>query len=102
MKKALALTLAMVLCLSLIPLTALAYGNEWIQIDKSNYDPDENMVITVSGVTAQMFEDVIELNIRAKGAAIDDFLDGIPIDEETAKRVVFGAPPDSGDWELVL
>ena len=104
MKKALSLILALVMCMSLIPMimTATAYGNEWIQIDKSNYDPDENMVIKVSGITAQMFDDVIELNIREKGAAFDDFLSGIPIDEETAKRVEFNAPTEKGDYELCL
>ena len=102
MKKALSLILAIFMCLPLITIPAAAYGNEWIQIDKSNYDPDENMVIKVSGITAQMFDDGIELNIREKGAAYDDFLGGIPIDEETAKRVEFNAPPEKGDYELCL
>ncbi|MCL2752414.1 MAG: hypothetical protein FWE62_06650, partial [Firmicutes bacterium] len=104
MKKALSLTLALVICicLTLVPMTALAYGNDWIQLSKSNFDPDEDMVITLSGITAGMLDDIIELNIRAKGAAADDFIGGIPLSEETAQRVVFGAPPNSGDYELVL
>ena len=34
MKKAITLTLALVMCLSLIPLTAIAYGDGQIQLEK--------------------------------------------------------------------
>ena len=57
MKKAITLILALVMCLSLIPLAAMAYGNERIQLDKDNYDPNETMKITIKGVTQQMVDD---------------------------------------------
>ena len=54
MKKALSLTLALLMCLSLIPMTALAYGNEYIQLEKSNFDPGEPIAVTLSGITQQI------------------------------------------------
>ena len=51
MKKALTLILALVMCLSLIPMTALAYGNDRMQLNKDNYDPEEQMFITIKGIT---------------------------------------------------
>jgi len=54
MKKALSLTLALLMCLSLIPMTALAYGNQYIQLEKSNFDPGEPIVVTLSGITQQI------------------------------------------------
>ena len=57
MKKAIALALAIFMCLSLIPMTALAYGNEWIQLEKENFDPGESMVVTFKGITQKMVDD---------------------------------------------
>ena len=56
MKKALSFILALVTCLSLIPLTmtASAYGNQYIQLEKSNFDPGESIVVTLSGITQQI------------------------------------------------
>jgi hypothetical protein len=56
MKKALSLILALVTCLSLIPLTMTvsAYGNQYIQLEKSNFDPGEPIVVTLSGITQQI------------------------------------------------
>ena len=45
------------MCLSLIPMTAFAYGNEWIQLDKDNYDPGDKMVVTIKSVTQKMADD---------------------------------------------
>ena len=64
MKKALstqsrmiAMALAVFMCLSLITITAFAegYGNEYIQLEKSTFEPDEEFVITVTGITEQMW-----------------------------------------------
>ena len=62
MKKALSLTLALVMCIALVsvsltPLTALAYGNERIHIERRTYVQGENMEIHVTGVTPQMVGD---------------------------------------------
>jgi len=74
MKKALSITLALVMCLSLIPLsmTASAYGNEWIHIQRRTFIQGENIEIHVTGVTAQMVNDGAWVGIYKKGAAHGD------------------------------
>ena len=70
MKKALSFALALVMCLSLlVSIPAAAYGDGWIQLPKSNFDPNEEIVVTVSGITAQMVEDYAYVSIYKKGAA---------------------------------
>ena len=58
MKKTLSFVLALVMCLTLILLnlimTASAYGNQYIQLEKSNFDPGEPIVVTLSGITQQI------------------------------------------------
>jgi len=54
MKKFLALFLALVMCLALVPLTAVAYGNEYIELEKSNFALREGIVVTTKGITAEM------------------------------------------------
>ena len=63
------LILALVMCLSLIPITAFTYGNEWIQLDKSNYDPGEEINVTVSGVNAQWLDNWAKVGVFLKGSA---------------------------------
>jgi len=103
MKKALSLILALTMCLSLIPLsmTALAYGNDWIQLNKSNFDPLELFTFTVSGVTAQMEEEQAWIAVYKIGAPNIDYGDFTGLEEGTNK-VTFRAPEEKGDYELRL
>ena len=52
MKKALSLILALGMCLSFIPITAMATDLS-IELDKKNYDPGEKMVITFKNIPAR-------------------------------------------------
>jgi len=73
MKKALSLTLALMMCLSLVPLMAAAVGDKWIQLEKSVFGSYEPFTVTVSGVTAQMEDDRAYVSIHKKGAADNEF-----------------------------
>ena len=102
MKKALSLILALVMCLSLIPMTALAYGNEWIQLEKSNYDPGEKMVVTIKGVTQQMVTDSastgwVQVTNRNNYCSRDRL-------KQVGETVFvdFEAPVEPGDYEFCL
>ena len=103
MKKALTLILALVMCLSLIPMTALAYGNEYIQLEKSNFDPNEIITFDYSGYRSQIKEgDFVYLTIFQKTAS-GDYEEGerrwLSVDETTNW---LNAPAENGDYQLRL
>ena len=110
MKKALSLILALVMCLSLIPLTmtASAYGNEWIHIERRTYIQGENMNIHVTGVTPKMVGDGAWVAIYKKGAAHGDVYDGAMrhfndiSDPDYQDFAWFNVPDEDGEYELRL
>ena len=112
MKKALSLILALVMCLSLIPLTlsltASAYGNDWIHIERRTYIQGENMNIHVTGVTAQMVGDGAWVAIYKKGAAHGDVYNGKIAhfndrnDPDYWDFAWFPVPDEDGEYELRL
>jgi hypothetical protein len=103
MKKALSLILALVMCFALIPMTAFAYGNDWIQLEKDNFDPGETMTVTVKGITQQMVEDWACIYI-AKKDRLDSSLSGCGDLENVGENVVswFEAPTEPGEYAVVL
>ena len=105
MKKSLSLILALVMCLSLIPLTAFAaHGNEWIQLEKDNFDPNEIMVITITGITQQMRDTARpEIRIYRKGEtnANSYHLDFASVEVGTTQREL-KAPAENGEYEIQL
>jgi len=101
MKKYLALFLALAMCLSLLPLTAAAYGNQWIQMEKENFAPEEQIAVTVSGITEQMEEDSAFVSIYKKGAAHDNWGE-YHYPEQGTSKLWFTAPGESGDYEMRL
>ena len=102
MKKALSLILMMAVCLTLIPLNALAYGDQWIQMEKSNFDPNEEFTVTVSGITAQMVADDAYVSIYRKGAAHTEYQEWHRPEQPGTSRLEFTAPVESGDYEMRL
>ena len=60
-RKILALSLALVMCLTLLPLTASASTMK-LTLDKANYQSQERITMTFTGVTAEMM---------AKGARLE-------------------------------
>jgi len=103
MKKALFLTLVLVMCLSLIPVTALAYGNERIQLEKDNFDPNEKMVITIKGVTQQMVDDMACVGIFKKDLSVNA-IDAFGELRQVGDNVFdwFEAPTEPGEYAVVL
>jgi len=101
MRKSLTLILALVMCLSLIPMTALAYGNEYIQLEKSNYDPNETIDFDYSGYHSQIREGESNYLVIFKKLASGDYEEGesrfLALDETTNWLI---APAESGDYQL--
>ena len=106
-------SLAIILCITimsvaLIPaavsrLTALAYGNEYIQLEKSNFDPNEVINFDYSGYRSQIKEDdLVYLTIFQKLTS-GDYEEGerrsLTSDESTSW---LNAPAESGDYQLRL
>jgi hypothetical protein len=67
-KRVLGHVLAVVMCLSLIPVTVFAAGAA-ISLNKTVYAPGERIVINVSGITQQMVDDEAFVSIYKAGAA---------------------------------
>ena len=96
------------MCLTFIPfaLNATAYGNEWIQLDKSNYDPGEKMGITVKGITQQMVNDEACIGIFLKD--LSDFAEVrgwntlLETGEYVFDRYDIIAPTEPGEYVLAL
>jgi len=103
MKKALSIVLALVMCLSPIPMTALAYGNERIALEKDNFDPNERMIMTFKGITQQMVDDWACVYIAKKGQ-LDSLLSGCGELRQVGENVVewFDAPVEPGEYAVVL
>jgi len=113
MKKTISLILALLMCLALIPMTAMAYGNEWIELEKDNFDPNEEMPITFFGITTQMIADSPHFYIVRRGVRVHDGSDyiqwGRPYDQETRQGGTFTtpvgyvkAPVENGEYEILL
>ena len=108
MKKALCLTLALVICLSLVPMTTLAYGNEWIHIQRRTFIQGETIEIHVTGVTPQMVSDGAWVAIYKKGAAHGDvYGDAMRHfndinDPDYHDYAWFNVPDEDGEYELRL
>jgi len=102
MKKALSVTLALVMCLALVPLTAMAYGNQWIQMEKSNYDPNEEFEVTVSGIDAGWLVNWAKVGIYPRGADAGAGGQDHQITEAPTETFRFCADPESGDYEVRL
>jgi len=100
-KRILTLALALVLCLSLIPMTALAYGNEYIQLEKSNFDPNEVINFDYSGYLSQIKEEDYNVLAIFQKTASGDYERGesraLTLDETTNWLI---APAESGDYQL--
>ena len=101
MKKATTLLLALVMCLSLIPMTAFAYGNEFIQLDKDNFDPNEVINFDYSGYRSQIKEDDYNVLAIFQKTASGDYERGesrhLSLDETTNW---LPAPAENGDYQL--
>ena len=57
MKKALAILLALAMCMSFMPMAAGAAAGGRISLDKTDYAPWENITVTISGLTQEQIND---------------------------------------------
>jgi len=99
MKKFLALSLALVMCLSLITIPASAAAA--ISVNKTSYDPGGEIVVTVSGVTAAIVDGGAFAAVYKVGAAGTDYGDYAYVDEGT-NTYNLNAPDESGQYEIRL
>ena len=114
-KRTLSFLLALVMCLSLLPMTALAAGPSataqgvTVMIDKSNYQQGEKIYYGWSGVDGR-YEEVSgvlwgTLVICAAGSEHDDYIDNEYTDYESAEinydsPNYFTAPTTDGNYEI--
>lgn len=114
-KRCLSLALALVMCLSLLPMTALAAGPSataqgvTVTIDKSNYQPGEMIHYGWSGVTDAHASGVLWglVGLYAAGSAYDDEITYQYTDYESAEIDIdndsincFTAPTTDGNYEI--
>lgn len=114
-KRCLSLALALLMCLSLLPMTALAAGPSataqgvTVTIDKSNYEHGEKIYYGWSGVTDAHADGVLRglVGLYAAGSAYDDEITYQYTDYESAEIDIdndsincFTAPTTDGNYEI--
>lgn len=100
-KRLLSLTLALLMCLSLIPMTALA-AEPTVSIDRSECGPYSELTVTFSGVTEEMVAARAWIGIAVKGG---NYLSGGQYWEyltTSSGTVILRVPMDAGDYEVIL
>lgn len=98
MKKWVAVVLV-VLVAALMPATVLAAAS--ISLDKTNYQPNELIRVTVTGITQEMFDNSAYVGIYPAGGAHDDWGEWSRPDVGTS-QLTFNAPPTPGSYEMRL
>ncbi len=99
-KKLLSLALALIMCLSLLPMTAFA-ADHYLSLDKSNYNAGETITVKTSNITAQMEQDEAFVSIYKAGAPHNEWGD---YDHPKAgtDTLTFTAPLKNGSYEMRL
>lgn len=99
-KRILSYILAVVLCMSLIPVTVFAAGAT-ISLNKTVYAPGERIIVTVSEITQQMVEDDAFVSIYMAGAAHSEWGDYFYV-EIGESQGELRAPDAYGSYEMRL
>ncbi|MGI5839851.1 MAG: S-layer homology domain-containing protein [bacterium] len=99
-KRGLGYLLAIVLCLSMLPVTVMASGAA-ISLNKTVYAPGERIIIEVSGITPQMVADDAFVSIYEAGAAHSEWGRYFYVKAGTS-QVELPAPDDRGSYEMRL
>ncbi len=97
MKKTLAVLLALVMCLALVPMTALAATA--ISLDKSNYAAGDTIIVTYSGVTAAEESARAWVGIAKSGASASSYGDWEYV-KQGSGTVELTAPTENGSYEV--
>ncbi|NLT58042.1 MAG: S-layer homology domain-containing protein [Clostridiales bacterium] len=97
-----AVVLALILAVALAPLAALADGEGHIALDKAVYAPNEDMLVAVTGITAQMVEDYAYVSIYRKGAAHSAYMSWKRPEAVGSSQLPFRAPAEPGAYEMRL
>jgi hypothetical protein len=81
----------------------LTYGNQWIKMEKDNFDPNESMMVAIFGVTQQMLDDWACIYFAKKGQP-EWSLSGCPCVNEVGVSMIeyMNAPVEPGEYEIVL
>lgn len=99
-KRLIGFVMAIVLCLSMIPVTVFAAG-ETISLNKTVYAPGERIVVEVSGITSQMVEDEAFVSIYKAGASHSEWGEYFYV-KEGASQDELMAPDTNGSYEMRL
>lgn len=100
-KRITAIIIAFIMLLSMLPVMALADDSSFISLDKSIYTPNEEMTVTVSGITQQMVEDEAYVSIYKAGSSHDAYMSWSYL-EEGSSQLTFEAPAEPGSYEMRL
>ncbi|NLO38155.1 MAG: S-layer homology domain-containing protein [Ruminiclostridium sp.] len=92
--------LTLVLSLLLCPV-ALAAAGGTISLEKVFYAPNEEITVTVSGITQQMVDDEAYVSVYQKGAEHSEYMNWTYLEVGTGK-VVLEAPSELGSYEMRL
>lgn len=92
--------LAVIIIAGLISLPAAAAGI--ISLDKTVYEPNEKIIVTVTGITNQMEDDSAFVAIYQRGADHNDWGDEYYYPSAGSSTLTFEAPDEAGGYEIRL
>lgn len=98
-KRFLILVLTLVMWVMFIPMSVNGVSNHFISLDKTVYNPNEAIVVTVNGITQQMVDDDAYISIYKKGAAHNQYMSWSRPDAGSS-QLNFTAPSELGSYEM--
>lgn len=100
-KRITAIVIALIMIFLMLPSTTLAADNSFISLDKTVYTPNEEIIVTVSGITQQMVDDEAYISIYKAGTSHDAYMSW-DRPEVGSSQLKFEAPSELGSYEMRL
>lgn len=96
-----AFIIVFIIMLTLLPSAALAAGSGDLSLDKGVYTPNEEIIVSVSGITQQMVDDEAYVSIYKAGSSHDAYMSWSRPDTGSS-QLTFEAPAEPGSYEMRL
>jgi hypothetical protein len=102
MKKTLLILFLSAAMILTVTIPVFAVGNDMLQLNKSEFDPGEDIEVTVSNITMRILEEVVFVGIYKKDSFYNEFGEWGNVYELDTSHFTFNAPDEIGEYEMRL